>query len=57
MMGRLKHEQEQLTADPGQIEHTSDPAHQVIVRYHLIQPELVEELTTRPSAARRLTHC
>src|SRR5215510_494334 len=33
-----------LTADPGQIEHASDPAHQVIVRYHLIEPELVEEL-------------
>src|SRR5262245_2632094 len=33
-----------LTADPGQIKHASDPAHQVIVRYHLVEPELVEEL-------------
>src|SRR5262245_52203015 len=33
-----------LTADPGQIEHASDPAHQVIVRYHLVEPELVEKL-------------
>jgi hypothetical protein len=33
-----------LTADPGQIEHASDPAHQVIDRYHLIEPELVEKL-------------
>src|SRR5262249_48846508 len=33
-----------LTADPGQIEHASDPAHQVIVRYHLVEPELVEQL-------------
>src|SRR5262249_18694950 len=33
-----------LTADPGQIKHTSDPAHLVIVRYHLVEPELVEEL-------------
>src|SRR5262249_1586652 len=33
-----------LTADPGQIEHASDPAHQVIVRYHLIEPELIEKL-------------
>src|SRR5262249_61479774 len=32
------------TADPGQIKHTSDPAHLVIVRYHLVEPELVEEL-------------
>src|SRR5262249_33520384 len=33
-----------LTADPRQIEHASNSAHEMIGRYHLVEPELIEEV-------------